>query len=65
MGFPSGSAVKNLPAMQGKQEMQLWSLGQENLLEDMQPTPVILPGESHGHIWWATGLCGCKESNTT
>ena len=39
MGFPSGSAVKNLPAMQGKQEVQLWSLGQEDLLEELQPTP--------------------------
>ena len=28
MDFPSGSAVKNLPA---KQEMQVWSLGQEDL----------------------------------
>ena len=50
MSFPSGSAVKNLPAMQGKQEMQLWSLGQEDLLEETQRTPVILPGESHGHM---------------
>ena len=30
MGFPGGSVVKNLPA---KQEMQVWSLGQENPLE--------------------------------
>ena len=30
-GFPSGSAVKNLPAMQ---EMQVWSLGQEETLEE-------------------------------
>ena len=29
-GFPDGSVVKNLPA---KQEMQVWSLGQENPLE--------------------------------
>ena len=29
MGFPGGSAVKNLPAMQ---EMQVQSLGQEDLL---------------------------------
>ena len=31
MGFPSGSAVKNLPAMQ---ETQVHSLGQEDSLEE-------------------------------
>ena len=36
--FPSGSAVKNLPAMQEKQETQIQSLG----LEDS-------PGEEHGN----------------
>ena len=30
MGFPGGSVVKNLPAMQ---EIQVLSLGQEDLLE--------------------------------
>ena len=30
MGFPGGSAVKNLPAMQ---EMQIWSLGREDPLK--------------------------------
>ena len=36
---------KNLPAMQ---EMWVQSLGGEDLLEEeMQPTPVFLPGESH------------------
>ena len=45
-GFPSGSAVKNLPATQ---ETLVWSLGQEDPLEEAwQPTPVFLPGESHG-----------------
>ena len=29
MGFPNASAVKNLPAMQETQEMQVWSLGRE------------------------------------
>ena len=39
--------VNNLPAMQ--QETQVRSLGQEDLLEkEWQPTPVFLPGESHG-----------------
>ena len=33
MGFPGGSAVKNLPAMQEKSETQVQSLGQEDPLE--------------------------------
>ena len=38
--------VKNPPAMQ---ETQVLSLGQEDPLEKgMQPTPVFLPGKSHG-----------------
>ena len=44
--FPSGSAVKTLPAMQ---EMRVRSLGLEDPLErEWQPTPVFLPGEAHG-----------------
>ena len=35
--------------MQETQEMWVRFLGQEDSLEkDMQPTPVFLPGESHG-----------------
>ena len=37
--------VKNLPAMQ---EIQVWSLGQEDPLEKgMTATPIFLPGEFH------------------
>ena len=44
--FPSGSVVKDLPVMQ---EAQVQSLGKEDPLEEAwQPTPVFLPGESHG-----------------
>ena len=32
--LPRGSAVKNLPAMQETQEMQVWSLGLEDPLEE-------------------------------
>ena len=40
--------VKNLPAMQ-VQEMQDQFLGWEDPLEkEWQPTPVFLPGKSHG-----------------
>ena len=33
-GFPGGSVVKNLPAMQATQERQFRSLGQEDPLEE-------------------------------
>ena len=43
-GFPGGSAVKNLLAMQ---ETWVWSLGQEDpQRRGWQPTPLFLPGES-------------------
>ena len=45
-GFPSGSAVKNLPAIQ---ETQVQSLDQEYPLEKKShPASVFLPGKSHG-----------------
>ena len=49
MGLPSGSVVKNLPAVQEPQEMQVQALGEEApLRRAWQPTLVFLPGESHG-----------------
>ena len=48
-GFPSGSAVKSLPAVQETQEVWVRSLGQDDPLEEgMAAPPVFLPGESHG-----------------
>ena len=39
MGFPRGSAVKNLPAMQeALQELQVQSLGREDALEEEMAT---------------------------
>ena len=38
MGFPGGSAVKNLPADAGTQEMRVWSLDQEDALEEEMAT---------------------------
>ena len=38
MGFPSGSAIKNLSAMLEAQEMRLQSLGWENPLEEETAT---------------------------
>ena len=37
-GFPGGSVVKNLPAMQGPQEMRVQSLGGEDPLEEGMAT---------------------------
>ena len=44
-GFPGSSVVKNLPA---QQETQIPSLGFSKIPREWQPTPVFLPGESHG-----------------
>ena len=44
--FPVGPVVKDLPAVQ---ETRVQTLGQEGPLEEeWQPTPVFLPGVSHG-----------------
>ena len=49
LASPVAHQVKNLHAMQEKQEMQIPSLGWEDLLEkEMQPTPIFLPRESYG-----------------
>jgi len=47
--------------------MQVQSLGQEDSpKEGMQPTPVFLPGESHGQRGLAGwSLLGSKESGMT
>ena len=48
LGFPGGSEVKNVPAIQ---ETQIWSLDWEDLLEkEKQPTPVFLPGEGNSNL---------------
>ena len=53
-GFPSGSAVRNLPAMQ---EMRVRSRAQEDPWgREWLPTPVFLLGESHGQ----RSLGGCS-----
>ena len=43
--------VKNPPAMKDPQETRVWSLGQEDPLEEEMaifPAPIFLPGKSHG-----------------
>ena len=37
-GFPDGSVVKNVPAVQERKEMQVQSLGQENPQEEEMAT---------------------------
>ena len=44
----AGSALKNPPAKQETQEMQVWSLGQEDPLEEDMGTHSSVLGESHG-----------------
>ena len=47
--FHGGAVVKNLPAVQETQEPWVRSLGWEDPLgKEKQPTPVFLPGKSHG-----------------
>ena len=61
-GFPHGSAVKNLPAMQ---EMWVWSLGWEDPLEeDMANHSSILAWSIHGQRM-GYNLWGHKESDMT
>ena len=56
--------LKNLPAMQ---VTQVWSLGQEEpWRRERLPTPVLLPGESHGQkSLEGYSPWGRKESDTT
>ena len=54
--------VKNLPAMQ---ETWVWSLGRKDpLRRKWQPTPVFLPGESHGQRNLVGYIHGVTKSQT-
>ena len=46
LGFPGGSVVKSPPANQ--KQWILWLGWEDSLEKEMQPTPVFLPGKSHG-----------------
>ena len=62
MGFPGGSAVDNLSAMQGNQDTWVQSLGRVPWRRAWQSTPVFLPGESPGQRSLAgLGPWGRKE----
>ena len=51
VGFPGGSGVKNLPVLQ-ENGFDPW-VGKVPWRREWQPTPVFLPGESHG--WRSLG----------
>ena len=65
--FPGGSVVKKPPADAGDTGDVDSILGQEDLLEEeMAPTPVLLPGESHRQqslVGYSPQ--GCKELDAT
>ena len=59
--------VKTRPVNAETQEIWVRSLGREDPLEKemAQPTPVFLPGKSHGQrSLVGYSLWGCKESDT-
>ena len=62
LGFPGGSAVKNPSAVQKMQETSVWSLAQEDPLEEgLQPTPVFLLGKS---CWVLHQVTGSRPDTT-
>ena len=68
LSFPAGAVVKNLPASVGdsRDTILIPVLGKIPWKRQWQPTPVFLPGESHG----GRSLVGYspwrrKESDTT
>ena len=64
LGFPGGSVVKSLPAMQ-EIRIQFW-VRKIPWQRKWQPTPVFLPGKSHGQrSLVGYSPWGHKESDTT
>ena len=66
-GFPGGAEVKNLTANVGKARDRFdpW-VGKVPWWRKWQPTPVFVPGKSHGQRSLADySPWGCKESDTT
>ena len=64
MGFPRWlSGKKNPPAIAGDESLMPGSVRSP---EEWQPTPVFLPGKSHGQrSLLGYGPWGCKELDTT
>ena len=57
--LPSGSAVKNSPALQ---KPSILGLGRFPWRRKQQPAPVFWPGTSHGQSLEGYSLWGCKET---
>ena len=64
MGFPGGSVVKNLPAMQETQEMWVQSLGWEDPLEKGITTHSSILAWRISWTEETVGLCGVTKSPT-
>ena len=65
MGFPGGSVVKNMPVKAGDAG-SIPGSGKIPWRRKWQPTPVFLPGKSHGQrSLVGSGPWGCKESDMT
>ena len=63
--FPGGSAVTNLPTMHWKHMFDLW-VGMIPRRRAWQPTPIFLPGESHGQkSLMGSRTWGHRESDMT
>ena len=58
MGFPSGSVIKNLPAMKESQEKQGQSLGRDDSLEEGMATHSSIPTWK---IPWTEKPCGLQS----
>ena len=65
LGFPGGSEVKNQPAMQELQEMQVQSLGQEDPLEEGMATysSILAWRIPMDKGAWPTTVHGVADSN--
>ena len=65
LGFPGGSAVKNLRAMQEIREMRVRFLcWKDPWRRIQQPTPILLPGKSHGQRSLVPKVHRIKKSRT-
>ena len=68
MGFPGGSVVKNLPAVQETQETWIRSLGQEDPLEEGMATHSSILAwriPMDRGVWQAAVHAGLKELDMT
>ena len=73
LGFPGGSSGRETPCPGRRYETQVRAAGQDDPLEEggkipwrrkWEPTPVFLPGESHGQRSLAGYSPGVEKSGT-